>query len=153
MNLIKADLDAAKSDLIYSWTAAVGHKWPPRHSLNTPDRHPRFYSSSAAAASCCGLSGFLWDQQSVSRVLHVPCTLCRPVSLTFDPPFHLPSLLSSQWPRRALASSPLRGFLCSLGCQVKAGMSGWPNTELRLGGGLKGTKSVERPDYCHFFRF
>lgn len=34
------------------------------------------------------------------------------------------SLLSSQWLHLVLATSPLRGFLCSLGCQVNSGMSG-----------------------------
>lgn len=80
----------------------------------------------------CMSSPRLWADLSPSLSLTAPFILPSVPSLLPHP-----SLLSSQWLHLVLAFSPLRGFLCSLGYQVKAGMSGLLNTERGWGGGLR----------------
>ena len=85
---------------------------------------------------------FLCGFACPSARLDADLSVCLPLShslslLPLHPPPLLPlshrspppSCLSSQWLHLVPASSPLRGFLCSLGCQVNSGMSGSFNTE------------------------
>lgn len=79
-----------------------------------------------------------------SSSLEPDLSLCLPLCHCLTPPPHLPivyllppsCILSSQWLHPVLATSPLRGFLCSLGCQVNFGMSGSFNTKEGWGGAL-----------------
>lgn len=68
---------------------------------------------------------------SLSR-LEVSHCLTPPSLCPTDPPS---CLFSPQWLQLVLATSPLRGFLCSLGCQVNLGMSGSFNTKDGRGSG------------------